>query len=71
MERLIEAMEKAAEQVRLGASPEDVATEKYQLYITQEEGQYINIACVLSAEGYFHMISLAARKAGASQEEIG
>ena len=31
MEGLIEAMEKAAEQVRLGASPENVATDKYQL----------------------------------------
>jgi hypothetical protein len=70
MEGLIEAMEKAAEQVRLGAYPENVATEKYQLYITQEEGRYLNIACVLSAEDYFNMISSAAGKAGASLEEM-
>jgi len=70
MEGLIEAMKRAAEQVRQGVPPENVATGKYQLYVTHEEGQNPHIACVLDAEDYLQIISSAADEAGENLEEI-
>ncbi len=70
MEGLIEAMERAAGQVERGTPPEEVAPGDYRLYVVREGDRYLKVACVLSADDYFQIISSAADEAGEKLEEM-
>jgi hypothetical protein len=69
MDDLIAAMERAAEQIASGQSPQEIDVRKYQLYMASEaEGGGRAVVCIWDIEECFELISSAASEAGVCLE---
>jgi hypothetical protein len=63
MEDLLAAIDRAGEQLALGAAPKEVAAGDYQIYLASVDRQRA-IVCAWESEEYFDLISSVAREAG-------
>jgi hypothetical protein len=71
MDDLIAAMERAAEQIAKGESPQGIDVSKYQLYMASEaEGGRRAVVCIWDADTCFDLICSAASEAGICLESM-